>query len=77
MRKTTVYLDEMELARLKAVAAEQRVKPAALIRKAISLLIDAEHSSLPEGAGSYHSGQKGGARRRKAILTDATRRGRW
>ncbi len=77
MQKTTVYLDEAELARLKALAAEQHVKPAALIRKAISFLIDAEYAPLPQGTGEYHSGEAQGSRKRKAILARATRRGRW
>ncbi|MEO6913759.1 MAG: CopG family transcriptional regulator [Candidatus Baltobacteraceae bacterium] len=77
MQKTTVYLDEVELARLKAMALEQNTKPAALIRKAISFLIHTEPAPLPQGAGQYNSGSGEGARERKTILADAARRGRW
>ncbi len=77
MQKTTVYLDEAELARLKTMAAEQNIKPAALIRRAISFLIHADQSPLPRGAGQYRSGSSEGSSKRKAILTKATKRGRW
>lgn len=77
MQKTTIYLDEAELVRLKAMALEQKTKPAVLIRKAISFLIHAEPAPLPRGTGAYRSGDHEGSRKRKAILTDATRRGRW
>ena len=54
MQKTTVYLDEADLARLKALAATEGVKPAALIRKATSLLVDTGQA-LPRGTGAYRS----------------------
>jgi len=75
--KTTVYLAEGELAKLKAMAAREDVKPAALIRKAISLLVDTGEVGLPQGTGKYRSGSRNGSTDRKSILRAAARKGRW
>ncbi len=77
MQKTTVYLAEGELAKLKAMAAREDVKPAALIRKAISALVDTGEIGLPQGTGKYRSGSRNGSTARKAILRKAALKGRW
>jgi len=77
MQKTTVYLDEIELAKLRAQAARENVKPAVLIRRAISALVNEARSPLPQGTGAYHSGSANGSADRKAILRAAAKKGRW
>jgi len=77
VQKTTVYLDESDLAKLRALAQRENVKPAMLIRKAVSALVDVEMPPLPRGTGKYRSGNPDGSSNRKAILRSAVRRGRW
>ena len=77
MQKTTVYLDEADLAKLRALAERENTKPATLIRKAVSFLVNVEELPLPRGTGKYRSGSANGSSDRKAILRAAARRGRW
>lgn len=77
MQKTTVYLNEGELAKLKAMAVREQLKPAALIRKAISAFVDTGDVGLPQGTGKYRSGSRNGSTDRKSILRAAARKGRW
>jgi len=77
MQKTTVYLDEVELAKLKAQAARENVKLAVLIRRAISEIVNASRAPLPQGTGAYHSGSSNGSTDRKTILRAAAKKGRW
>jgi hypothetical protein len=78
MHKTTVYLDEGALAKLRAMAAREAVKPAALIRRAVAQLVDDGAASLPPpGVGKYRSGRSDVSVTRKALLREAARRGRW
>jgi hypothetical protein len=74
MKKTTVYLDEADLARLRAMARRERRAPAELIRLAIARLVGDEPRELPKGAGSYRSGQSDVSASRRKILADAARK---
>lgn len=74
MMKTTVYLDEADLARLKAMARRERRPPAELIRLAISRFVENEVRELPKGAGAYHSGRSDVSASRKKIMSEAARK---
>ena len=74
VKKTTVYLDEGELASLQAMAKRERRSSAELIRLAISRLVGNVAAELPKGAGAYRSGSHGVSASRRRILADAARK---
>ncbi|MEO8099183.1 MAG: ribbon-helix-helix domain-containing protein [Acidobacteriota bacterium] len=77
MVKTTVYLDEADLRTLRAIA-KRRAKPqAVLIREAVRAFTSKEPPPLPAGMGMFDSGHTDTTARRKEILREAARTGRW
>lgn len=77
MVKTTVYLDEDVVQSLKALS-ERRSKPQAeLIREALRKFTAAEKAPLPEGMGMFDSGHSDTTARRKELLKEGARFGKW
>ena len=77
MVKTTVYLDEESVRSLRA-ASKRRGKPQAeLIREAVRNFTRGEARPLPAGLGMFDSGRADTSERRKEILKQASRSGRW
>ena len=77
MVKTTVYLDEADAKKLRAISKRQAKPQAELIREAIHSFTSKEPPPLPAGMGMFDSGHTDTTSRRKEILTEAARTGRW
>ena len=77
MVKTTVYLDEADVRSLKALSKRSAKPQAQLIREAIHHLTKSEPPPLPSGMGMFTSGTSDTSVRRKEILRDAAKAGRW
>ena len=77
MVKTTVYLDE-DVAHCLRALSERHSKPQAeLIREALRKFTAAERRRLPEGMGMFDSGHSDTTARRKELLKEAARSGKW
>ena len=70
MKRTTIFLDEQTLLRLKRAAQRQGVASAALVREAIHRYLDApaNPTSVPSIAGQFASGTDDTADRVDALL---------
>ena len=61
MKRTTIFLDEALLARLRRYADREGTSSAAVVREAIAAYLEAqpsERSSVPKLAGQFESGQR-------------------
>ena len=77
MVKTTVYLDDDLVRSLRAIS-KRRAKPQAeLIREAVRKLATSEPPPLPSGLGMFEGSETDTTVRRKQILREAARTGRW
>jgi hypothetical protein len=77
MVKTTVYL-EAEVVRSLQLLSQRHSKPQAeLIREALRRFTASEKPPLPEGMGMFDSGHSDTSVRRKQIMKQAARLGRW
>jgi predicted transcriptional regulator len=79
MVKTTVYLDDEIAAALKSISRKSARPQAQLIRDALREFTTAGNSAppLPAGMGMFDSGRSDTVRRRKQLLLEAARAGRW
>jgi len=70
MKRTTVFLDEQILARLRRAAQRQGVSSAILVREAVSRYLDAPHGTaqLPSVAGKFSSSTTDTAERVDELL---------
>jgi hypothetical protein len=77
MVKTTVYLDEDVAQSLRALSERCSKPQAELIREALRKFTAAERPPFPEGLGMFDSGYSDTTARRKEILKEAARSGKW
>jgi hypothetical protein len=70
MKRTTVFLDEQTIRRLRREAHRLGVSSATLVREAVSRYLDAPHGAagLPPIAGKFASGATDTAERVDALL---------
>jgi hypothetical protein len=69
MQKTTVYLDEDDYRRLKQLARQRRLAPAAMVREAVAEYT-ARHTPrrTPRSVGAFKSGRRDLGQRAEALL---------
>ena len=77
MVKTTVYLNEDVVNRLRALARTRDRSQAEMIRDALARFVEAESQSMerprPVGAGQFRSGRPDVGRRAEELLSQAAR----
>ena len=78
MVKTTVYLDEDVVTRLRVLARMRGRSQAEMIRDALARFVEAESQSMvrpaPVGAGQFRSGRPDVGRRAEELLRQAARK---
>jgi predicted transcriptional regulator len=69
MDKTTLYLDSAEYRKLKRIAEQRKVAPAALVREAVAEYV-ARHApaQMPRSVGAFRSGRGDLSERAEALL---------
>jgi hypothetical protein len=77
MVKTTVYLEEHLVRSLRTLSKRRRKPQAELIREAVRKLAFGEPPPLPAGVGMFEGRETDTSVRRKEILREAARSGRW
>ena len=77
MVKTTVYLDDEVVQSLRNMSERRSKSQAELIREALAQFTSGEKPPLPRGMGMFDSGFTDTSHRRKEILKQAARSGRW
>ena len=79
MVKTTIYLDDEIVTALKSISRRSAKPQAELIREALRAFTSTTGNPppLPAGLGLFDSGHTDTTARRKQLLRQATRTGRW
>lgn len=75
MVKTTVYLDETVVARLRELSRIRHTSQAELIRDALAIFVEQQFYTRPEpvGVGQFRSGRPDVGRRAEQLLRKAAR----
>ncbi|MDY7093856.1 MAG: ribbon-helix-helix protein, CopG family [Acidobacteriota bacterium] len=75
MVKTTLYLEDSMMLRLKELARSEGRKQSSLVREALQSYLDQHQRPEPKGIGSYRSGREDISERGEELLAERPRPG--